>query len=613
MTDLTTNILARDGFDVPEGGKPEEPLSNLDKTTREEVLAHAKLIYSSVTYSDDKITATMDFPALSRIDNEILAYALYKVLSSNFSINIPNAEMTGINAGNSVSFTAGKAQDGEPRFRTVAIILDQGQRILKISGTPHVDGTDEYSELAFEWKRQSGKIAEDGKIDLKKINLYPSAKKKALLATIHLRTEGVPGVDCIGRRIKQKLGRNLNSKWNKNNVTKVDIPGDNSKYMLYATTSGIIEFQLERRENPGTLKELAISDTVTIKGDVNYGVGDLGDLNDSEAECVSNIVIQGNVKGVFTLQSNGFIHVSGSIEGQSVVADEVETDLITGGCFVRAKQEIIVSSVVNAEAEAAYIHVKKNSNGSKFIAHDLIKFDQNSTCLGLDIKTKKAELHQSTLSGVNKFVLGEELFEEAANLKQAIDELKIKIKSAIPALKETATSILTLLAQFDDICRKNPTKATPQFKKVVTGLKGILISAFQKFGSPIGPNAIPLSYRLQSLFGTQKFSEGVLKKVDLMIAKIEKYSKIQQGIAAIGKVSKHNREKLEEVENGIRNDLYVELINARMLGANSEIYIKCAKAEKRITKDEMRDGTFKIKYTLPHDAENLEDGELIRI
>ena len=88
---------------------------------------------------------------------------------------------------------------------------------------------------------------------------------------------------------------------------------------------------------------------------------------------------------------------------------------------------------------------------------------------------------------------------------------------------------------------------------------------------------------------------------------------IQQEIAGIGKVSKHNREKLKEVENGIRNDLYVELINARMLGANSEIYVKCAKAEKRITKDEIRGGTFKIKYITPDDEENLEDGELKRI
>ncbi|MCK5324003.1 MAG: hypothetical protein KAJ45_07635, partial [Desulfobulbaceae bacterium] len=180
MTDLTTNILASDGFIpeegnqdgfIPEGDNQDDLLSNLDKTTRQKVLAHAKLIYSSVTYSDDKITATMDFPALSRIDNEILAYALYQVLFSNFSINIPNTKMTRINAGNSVSFTAGTAQNGEPPFRSVAIILDPNLRILKISGTPHVDGTDEYSELAFEWKRQSGKIAGDGKIDLKKINM----------------------------------------------------------------------------------------------------------------------------------------------------------------------------------------------------------------------------------------------------------------------------------------------------------------------------------------------------------------------------------------------------------------------------------------------------------
>ncbi len=105
----------------------------------------------------------------------------------------------------------------------------------------------------------------------------------------------------------------------------------------------------------------------------------------------------------------------------------------------------------------------------------------------------------------------------------------------------------------------------------------------------------------------------MLKKVDLMIAKIKTYNKIQQEIVGIGKVSKHNREKLEEVENGIRNDLYVELINVRMLGANSEIYVKCAKAEKRITKDEIRGGTFKIKYIAPDDEENLEDGELKRI
>ena len=613
MTDLKTNILTRDGLDVPEVGKVTDPLSLLDSATREEVLAHAKEIYFSMTYSDNRITATMDLPPLRKIENEILAYALYKVLSSNFSINFPNTNMTDINAGNSVNFTVVPAQNPEPPFRSVAVILDTEQRILKISGVPHVDGTDGYSELAFEWKRQSGKISESGNIDLKKINMYPATKKKALLATIHSRTEGSPGIDCIGRRIKPKLRRHLKPRWNKNHVIRVDLPDDDSKYMLYAATSGILNFRLERKGDPGTLQELDISDTVTIKGDVNYGVGDLGDLNDSESECLSNIVIQGNVKGVFTLQSNGFIHVNGSIEGQAVVAEDVETDLITGGCFVKAKQEIIASSVVNARAEATYIHVKKNSNGSKFLAHDLIKFDKNSTCLGLEIKTKKAELHQSTLSGVNRFVLGEELFEKAVNLKQTIDELKVKIKSAGPALKELATAILTHLVQFEDILRKNPTQAAPQFKKVLAAIKNILIPAFQKFGSIIGKDAVPLSYRLQSLFSAQKFSDGMLKKVDLMTSKITKYNKIQRGIAEIGKIIRQNKDKLKEVENSIRNDLCVEVINSRMLGVNSEIYVKCAKAEKRISQDEMEGGTFKIKYIVPDDAENLEDGELKRI
>ena len=138
-------------------------------------------------------------------------------------------------------------QDKELPPRSVAIMLASTRRHFEVSGIHPEDGRDARSELFFPWKKQAGVVDEHGNIDLKKLNVFPAIQKDKPLARIYLHTQGTPGVDALGKRIKPRAGRPMKMRYNEGVVYRRDDPQDPTCFLLVAARSGIVDFPLSRQ------------------------------------------------------------------------------------------------------------------------------------------------------------------------------------------------------------------------------------------------------------------------------------------------------------------------------------------------------------------------------
>ncbi|MEJ2691342.1 MAG: FapA family protein, partial [Deltaproteobacteria bacterium] len=313
--------------------------TNLEGTIDATTQAVVTDTLSSLHFDKEKMRAVMNLPPTNQADNERLALAIRFILRKHFSMDFPATEMERVRqSDNAVIKFQEESRDRGLPARSVAIMLAPGQSHFEIKGVPPQDGHDAFSELFFSWKKQAGAIDQQGNIDLKRLNAFPTIQKDKPLASIYLQTQGTPGVDALGKSIKPHPGRPMKVNFNDEIITRRDDPEDPFCFQLVAARSGIIDFSLAKEDEPASLQHLDIVDTITINGDVNYKVGDLASLTDKDLAGTVNIVVKGNVLGILTLQSEGFVHVQGSIEGKKVIAKEVKAEAIGSNTSVLARE-----------------------------------------------------------------------------------------------------------------------------------------------------------------------------------------------------------------------------------------------------------------------------------
>lgn len=590
-------------------GSATQAASSLDGTFDATIQAIAKDIASSLYLNPEKTRAVMNLPPASQTDNESLASALQFILGKHFSINFPAQEMTQVQRGDeTVSFKEERLDQEQPP-RSVTIMLAASHRLMEVNGMPAEDGRDARSELFFPWKKQAGAVDEHGNIDLKKLNVYPGIQKDKPLAKIYLHTPGTPGVDALGKRIKPRSGRPMKIRYNEGVIYPRDEPEDPTCFQLMAARSGIIDFSLTQKDNPATLQSLDIVDTITVNGDVNYKVGDLGSLTDKDLTGAANIVVKGDVLGVFTLQSEGFIHVNGSIEGKKVVANEVKAAVIGSETSVLARERLVAGTVIQARVSAGTVVLQHGSNESVFQVSKLMRLEKNCSCLALKIDTRKLEADHARFSGQNIINLGRSLFEEEKEIqagKQTLDRL---MKAELPELRELAKNAITHLLDLEFHTNKATNTIPPSIAQVVGLIKTHLATTMQQMTKALNPNLIPACYRLQAMLGENHFHEGVLRKVETLVSALRKFDEElqirEEHWQRLGALENREIELREEVK-----ELSAEFDQPQLSGSNSEIHIACGEQELLFTPGQIPTGSFCVRYAPPEDAESLAHGQL---
>ncbi|MBU0482461.1 MAG: FapA family protein [Proteobacteria bacterium] len=557
-----------------------------------------KEIFDSRKVSSDGLICLLNLAGSEGEDPRLLALAVERLLHVSFSIPISRAVRGNIKDGISSAFSVPSI--GDLPERKVKIVMAGKTPLVEIRGVEAVDGEDGHTTLHFDWQKRAGALSESGVINWKDINSVPSVHKDSLLVTVIDRTLGAPGIDCFGKAIKQKPGKRHQIRWNTNNISRKDDPKNPNIFMLHTINSGAVEFRLRVPGDPKTLDRIDIADTFTIKGDINYDYGDI--------QSAASLEVKGNLKGNFSLQSEGFVHVSGSIEGQAVKADGVTASLITNGCRVTANHEIQAGNINNGIATAEHITIKQNASSAHLHARKQITIAKGAALLGIKAGCINACIEQARVSGVNEFLLGSEVFSRAEMVGADLASYQTDLGAISEEGKKEATTILSLLVQISEYTGRE--HDTSPVKKALITLKTALISIFQSFGK-IREELITLAYTLQSDLGDRNYNESIIRRADTMVNEMKKYNTTQTDFAEVMAEKKNSLAEMEHLTSTIRKELvFAVTVGLQAMGNNAEIRIKCGNAELNLDSDSIPNGPFKVVYSLPEEVEDLKDGKL---
>ncbi len=599
---------------VQEQKSPQEPSKKKDKPdvidgsnigdVKEFIVSASKKLIKVLKIDRNNIVATADISAWRSLDREIGALIIEKVLQEKFAIHLPPDMLVRLKAGKYVELEEPSSDKRLPP-RTVEISLAPQDKIFSVKGCAPKNGEDGYSVLGFDWKRRPGHFDSSGHVDLKKLNIYPTIEQDGVLATIYLATPGDPGVACFGKMIRQDSGNALRVKWNERVVEKFDIPGSPDFFQLKARNNGIVNFALLRKNDPKSLMKVDVAEKITILGDVNYGVGDLGKIDDEDVECPASLVVNGRVKGAFSLQSNGFIHVKDSIEGKSVIAREVKAGFIANGCKVEASELVEAGVIANAFINAQKIVVTKTSNNSELFAREEISFSKGATALSLKMTTQHAEFKKVVFSGGNEIVMGEYVFNVLRKNLKAMRAKAEKTEEYMSSLKPLATSILTDLGRVQEFLKKSGSKASQSIKEEFVALKSETIKLLNATEEISNKEARERFYHFQAKLGEHNFHESILLKIESMAKNTKKYLELQADFLKISKDATDAEELIEHLKNEISTNMFLSFEDCTFHGVTAEIIVKCGQTEKIISGDQVPKGPFKVQYKPLSELEDL--------
>jgi|GEM_PF-2745427 len=530
----------------------------------------------------------IDFPALARIIDHCLA--------SGFNVKLTPIVRGQLKLGVAVELTDHTVADLPPRKIRLTPGGDPG--LCEIAGVAPKNGRDNYAKIAFDWRKRSGTVKKNGTIDWKEINSVPNINQGDLMAEIHDRTSGVAGINVYGKKIPPTPGRRHPVRWVKQKISARDID-DGATYKLFANCSGVIEFRFRVPGDPSTLESLDITDTLSINGDIDY---DYGDLKSS-----ASLEIRGNLKGSFSLKSEGYVHVKGAIEGRAIEAKNIRAELITNGCKVHAREDVEAESLANCIVNAARVTVSRNGSSSEIGADEAIIFKRDAAIMALKCRAKSVELHQTRFSGRIDICLGDAVMDRAAEAKKRIETSQAVFEEKTTEIREAAKEILVRVIGLEKaISMARPGTVAG---KLMLKVKEILAESFRRM-TAIDDLATSMAYELQETLGDHGLPDGTLKKVDQIIARIRNYNNLFAAFNEGRKIVEREEKMFEELKEVAANELKVIVDQAIPMNRSSEIRIRCGESVKIIEGESFPSENFQVVYNLPADAEDLRHGQL---
>lgn len=174
-------------------------------------------------------------------------------------------------------------------------------KYIVAKGTEAVNGKNGELEFHFDIKQKliKPKIAEDGTIDFKNLNLIEIVKKGQVLVTRTPPKLGSPGKDVFGKVITNVVGKDALLPQGKNVIISED---GNS---LIANIDGQISYSNNK---------ISIYATYEVPANVDNSTGNI--------TFIGNVVVKGNVLTGFSIKAGGNIEVQGVVEGAILEAEE---------------------------------------------------------------------------------------------------------------------------------------------------------------------------------------------------------------------------------------------------------------------------------------------------
>lgn len=198
-----------------------------------------------------------------------------------------------------------------------------------------------------------------GRVDFKEINLIQQVKKGEVVAELVPPEKGADGITVTGEIVRAKDGKQTNLPAGINTEISESNPN-----RLIASIDGSVA--LKR-------KKVTVDPVVVIEGDIDFSTGNVN-YNGS-------VVIKGDIKAGFTVQSEGDVTVNGIVE--DAVIEAKESVILKSGFIGRGTGRIKAGGdVILPFAENQHIYSGKNVIVSDALLHCTIEADEKVNVSG---------------------------------------------------------------------------------------------------------------------------------------------------------------------------------------------------------------------------------------
>ncbi len=173
------------------------------------------------------------------------------------------------------------------------------EKICIAKGRERIDGCDGY--FVYEFRTDLPVIPkkqEDGSVDFREMDLFEPVHKGQLLATYHKATSGQYGYNVYGELLVPRKGK--------------DLPPLRGEGFLLSEDRLTYVAALDGKAELTNNQYLQVTKVMVIKGDVDYGVGNIhfdGDVN-----------VLGDVRSGFTIQATGNVQIKGHVEKAVIIS-----------------------------------------------------------------------------------------------------------------------------------------------------------------------------------------------------------------------------------------------------------------------------------------------------
>lgn len=211
--------------------------------------------------------------------------------------------------------------------------------------TAPIDGDDGRVDYKFKMDNTKAPVMDEhGVVDFKNLGIVNNITKGTTIANITLSTDGVPGIDIMGKPVAQKKGVPANVRAGKG----TSLVNDGTE--LIAALDGNLRF---------SKGEFTVEEDLVINGDVDVSSGNI--------DFIGNVSIRGSVFEGYKVTSKKNITVNGSVTGAELNAD--------GDIIVRIGAN---SSVINCKGdvklgfcENSRVKCENNVTSASFVGGDV--------------------------------------------------------------------------------------------------------------------------------------------------------------------------------------------------------------------------------------------------
>ncbi len=165
--------------------------------------------------------------------------------------------------------------------------------------TPPIDGSDGRVDYKFKMDNTKAPVMDEhGVVDFKNLGIVNNITKGTTIANIILNTDGIPGMDIMGKPVAQKKGVPANVRAGKG----TSLVNDGTE--LIAALDGNLRF---------SKGEFTVEEDLVINGDVDVSSGNI--------DFIGNVSIRGSVFEGYKVTSKKNITINGSVTGAELDAD----------------------------------------------------------------------------------------------------------------------------------------------------------------------------------------------------------------------------------------------------------------------------------------------------